>query len=58
MYEKNRQELLELAKNLLEREEEPELPVISQVNEFFFVELTLIIKIDYSNLTLFNFSGH
>ncbi|VVA91649.1 unnamed protein product [Arabis nemorensis] len=30
MYEKNRQELLELAKNLLEREEEPELPVISQ----------------------------
>ena len=31
MYEKNRQELLELAKNLLEREEEPELPVISQV---------------------------
>lgn len=30
MYEKNRQELLELAKNLLEREE-AELPVISQV---------------------------
>ncbi|CAA7056625.1 unnamed protein product [Microthlaspi erraticum] len=30
MYEKNRQELIELAKNLLEREEESELPVISQ----------------------------
>ncbi|CAN8304906.1 unnamed protein product [Cochlearia groenlandica] len=30
MYEKNRQELLELAKNLLEREEEQELPVILQ----------------------------
>ncbi|XP_010498095.1 PREDICTED: uncharacterized protein LOC104775854 [Camelina sativa] len=30
MYEKNRQELLELAKNLLEREEEPELTVVSQ----------------------------
>ncbi|KFK30870.1 hypothetical protein AALP_AA6G036500 [Arabis alpina] len=30
MYEKNRQELLELAKNLLEREEEPQLSVITQ----------------------------
>ncbi|CAN8312376.1 unnamed protein product [Cochlearia groenlandica] len=30
MYEKNRKELRELAKNLLEREEEPELPIISQ----------------------------
>lgn len=41
MYEKNRQELLELAQNLLEREEEPELPVISQVIMIY----TLVIKI-------------
>jgi hypothetical protein len=31
MYETNRQELVDLAKNLLEREEEPELFSISQV---------------------------
>lgn len=31
MYETNRQELVDLAKNLLEREEEPEFSAISQV---------------------------
>lgn len=46
MYKKNRQELIELAKNLLEREEESELPVISQVMDFSFELTLMIMRID------------
>lgn len=43
MYETHRKELVELAKNLLEREEDAEFYAISQVNDTLYDQFNFLI---------------